>query len=83
VTKKERADVVMLLRCAADVAACSGPGGAMARADFDLGTDHDTFAAAGDAERYVCAYVNSDWWDEGRHIRLLEAALLVEEGALP
>jgi hypothetical protein len=87
VTKKQRAEVVELLRCAADYVADDGwdPGGALSVAAAQVGHERDYFKFAMDVERRVCCDLSIPWpGPSDRRIEtLLEAAARVEEGSYP
>lgn len=89
-TKKQRAEVVELLRCAADYIARGGrdPGGALSTAASYVNHDDDYFKFAVGVEQAVCRDRGiAGWaWPPPAELRvetLLEAAQRVEDGELP
>ena len=86
-TKREREQVIELLRCAADYVARGGwdPGGALSTTSGMLSHDRDWFRFAMRVERAVCNDLSIPWPgpSDRRLETLLEAAARVEEGTWP
>jgi len=90
-TRQQRDDVAMLLRCAADAVVCGDGGmyGAVRRSGCPVNEPHGTVsdawgAALWEVQKSVVASRRPIEWSADVRIRiLLEAALLVEEGMLP
>lgn len=81
-TKKQRDEVVMILRCAADVARSTWFG-VDAIAEASVWPDDIALRRLAERAYFDVLSRPRDCWNDLTQYCLLEAALLVEEGVLP